>query len=44
MICILILLAATPVSLTVDLSRNTTARLGPRVRELIEARLAGGTK
>ena len=36
----LLLLAATPVSLTVDLSRNTTARLGPRVRELIEERLA----
>lgn len=35
----LLLLAATPVSLTVDLSRNTTARLGPRVRELIEQRL-----
>jgi hypothetical protein len=36
----LLLLAATPVSLTVDLSRNTTARLGPKVRELIEQRLA----
>lgn len=35
----LLLLAATPVSLTVDLSRSTTARLGPRVRELIEERL-----
>ena len=40
MISIVLLLAATPVSLTVDLSRNTTARLGPRVRELIEERLA----
>ncbi|MDP1830166.1 MAG: hypothetical protein Q8L48_43280 [Archangium sp.] len=39
MLAALLLLAATPVSLTVDLSRNTTARLGPRVRELIEQRL-----
>jgi hypothetical protein len=36
---LMVLLAATPVSLHVDLSRNTTARLGPRVRELIEERL-----
>ena len=36
---VLLLLAATPVSLHVDLSKNTTARLGPRVRALIEERL-----
>ena len=36
---VLVVLTATPVSLTVDLSRTTTARLGPRVRALIEQRL-----
>src|SRR4051812_41440406 len=39
MILVSLLLAITPVSLTVDLSKSTTARLGPRVRESIEARL-----
>jgi hypothetical protein len=39
MTLVLLLLAATPVSLNVDLSKNTTARLGPKVRESIEARL-----
>ena len=39
MTLVLLLLAATPVSLSVDLSKNTTARLGPKVRESIEARL-----
>src|SRR4051794_19116328 len=39
MLIALLLLAATPVSLSVDLSKSTTARLGPRVRELIEERL-----
>ena len=39
MIPVLLLLAITPVSLTVDLSKSTTARLGPKVRELIEERL-----
>ena len=33
-------LAITPVSLEVDLSKDTTARLGPRVRQLIEERLS----
>lgn len=36
----LMVLATTPVSLEVDLSKDTTARLGPRVRELIEERLS----
>ena len=36
---LLLVLALTPVSLSVDLSRDTQARLGSRVRELIEARL-----
>ncbi len=36
---VLVLLAVTPVSLSVDLSRDTTARLGPRVRTLMVERL-----
>lgn len=36
---VLLMLAATPVTLSVDLSKSTTARLGPRVRELVEQRL-----
>lgn len=37
---ILTVLAITPVSLNLDLSKDTTARLGPRVRQLIEERLS----
>lgn len=36
---LLVVLSLTPVSLSVELSRDTAARLGPRVREVIEARL-----
>lgn len=36
----LLMLAATPVTLSVELSRGTSARLGTRVREAIEERLA----
>lgn len=39
MVLALLILSATPVSLSVDLSQSTTARLGPRVRTLIEERL-----
>ena len=39
LVAVFLLLAATPISLTVDLSKNTTTRLGPRVRALIEERL-----